>query len=231
TVAVVALSFHFYTFEASGDISEVEMPWPYVMDMDKEPVQASGYEKYSSFAHSKTWLPTADNKSSVMDHLPKLAECCTQLAVDVKAKAFRQDAAGVLKGKPDALKSAPKAAVSEDVPVISALPTIKDVLQDQYDALKGKYDVLKGKYEALKEVTCASRMPDYNLDRVTRPPQQGKHFKYNPSNRGEAKAATVFVIDSGINEGHEEFRRNDKGIVKVGLSPIVCLSPACYRMG
>ncbi|CAE7301132.1 unnamed protein product [Symbiodinium sp. KB8] len=229
------------------------MPWPYVMDMDKEPVQASGYEKYSSFAHSKTWLPTADNKSSVMDHLPKLAECCTQLAVDVKAKAFRQDAAGVLKGKPDALKSAPKAAVSEDVPVISALPTIKDVLQDQYDALKGKYDVLKGKYEALKdghqaptasasresrkehqhgdraEVTCASRMPDYNLDRVTRPPQQGKHFKYNPSNRGEA--ATVFVIDSGINEGHEEFRRNDKGIVKVGLSPIVCLSPACYRMG
>ena len=32
-----------------------------------------------------------------------------------------------------------------------------------------------------------------------------------------AKAATVFVIDSGIYEGHVEFRRNDKGIVKVGL--------------
>ncbi|CAE7678271.1 unnamed protein product [Symbiodinium sp. CCMP2592] len=276
TVAVVAFSFHRHTFEASGDISEMEMPWPYVMDMDKEPVQASGYEKYSSFICTQQDLATdsvclkaltfvtlkckaagqsecihflpklrmlvfqADNKSSVMEHLPKLAGCCTQLAVDLKAKAFRQDAAGVLKGKPDALKSAPNAAVSEDVPMISALPTVKDALQDQYDALKGKYDVLKGKYEALKdgheaptvpaaskrtavrkdhkhgdhaEVTCASREPDYNLDRVTRPPQEGRHFKYNPSNRGEA--ATVFVIDSGINEGHEEFRRNDKGIVKV----------------
>ncbi|CAE7777206.1 unnamed protein product, partial [Symbiodinium pilosum] len=199
------------------------------------------------------WLPKlrmvifqADNKSSVMNYLPKLAGCCTQLAVDLKAKAFRLDGpkgeydvpktTDVLKSKHHALNASAAAAT---VPVVSELPTIHDALQDQYDALKDKYDSLKGKYEALKgqqeapkatavpkdkaatksqqhgdhaEVTCASRTPDYNLDRLTRQPE-GKPFKYNPSNRGEA--ATVFVIDSGINEGHEEFRRNNKGIVKV----------------
>ena len=35
-MAVVVFSFHSHTFEASGDISEVAMPWPYVMDMVKD---------------------------------------------------------------------------------------------------------------------------------------------------------------------------------------------------
>ena len=164
----------------------------------------------------------ADNKSTIMDYLPKLAGCCTDLSVDLQAKAFDQNA-----------------SMGSDISAGT------DVFKGKYDALKAKYDALKGKYDALKdqpdaalhhdvpivhdaakgshapkthghgdhaEVTCASRTPEYNLDRLMRPPTS-EPFKYNPSNRGEA--ATVFVIDSGINEGHEEFRRNNKGIVKV----------------